>query len=288
MRCLLYCAALAVFLPQPQPQTVAFEVASVRPRSIDSTERLATSTRIGASQVHLEYVSLKDCIALAYSVSRDRIIGPDWLGTTRFDIAAKLPDGSARAQVPEMLQALLVSRFGLRLHRESRELPAYMLERVGELKITPTAPDPEAAEQPVETSTTGSSAGIMVHAGGGAAHSLVDLRFTARKVSMPVLAESLSSFVGQPVVDTTGTAGHFDVEVAVSLRDQRIMTLLFGLAAGVITPPPDADKFVNRVLEEGLSSLTDALRSVGLRLVTRRVPLEVLVVDVIERSPTEN
>jgi uncharacterized protein (TIGR03435 family) len=52
---------------------------------------------------------------------------PDWLETFKFDVQAKVPEGRSRNQMPEMLQALLVTGFKLAAHRASREFPVYAL-----------------------------------------------------------------------------------------------------------------------------------------------------------------
>ena len=141
-------------------QAVQFEVASIRPRPEQPERGIETVTQLGPSQIRLVYVSLADCIALAYRMSRDRIVGPDWLGTTRFDLAATLPPGTARHQVPERLQALLAQRFRLQIHRETRELPGYALENRS-AKLEPAVPEPVAAHEPLTTTLNGSGAGIL-------------------------------------------------------------------------------------------------------------------------------
>jgi len=72
-------------------------------------------------------VTLKDCIRNAYRVKRVSGGGPDWIESARFDIAAKLPAGSSKAKVPEMLQTLLEDRFKLTLHRETKDHAVYAL-----------------------------------------------------------------------------------------------------------------------------------------------------------------
>ena len=62
-----------------------------------------------------------------YKVELYQISGPDWITTSRFDVQATLPAGATKAQIPEMLQALLADRFGLTLHREPKEQSVYAL-----------------------------------------------------------------------------------------------------------------------------------------------------------------
>ena len=65
--------------------------------------------------------------AMAYRVKRYQISGPDWLGADHFDVVAKVPDGFTQRNIPEMLQSLLQDRFGMKSHREKRELSVYTL-----------------------------------------------------------------------------------------------------------------------------------------------------------------
>src|SRR5215475_7309058 len=124
-------------------QAHEFEVASIRPAAAPTPGAVAVGLHIDGSQVRISYLSLKDYIGIAYRVRTSQIVGPDWLSSQRFDIAAKLPEGTSQANVLEMLQALLKDRFQLKVHRETKELPVYALEvaKSGS-KLTESAPLP--------------------------------------------------------------------------------------------------------------------------------------------------
>ena len=277
----LVALAIAVLLAQ---QPARFEVASIRPR-LDRAEReLVTGTRIEPGRIRLEYASLADCIALAYEISADRIVGPDWLASARFDIAATLPSGALRSQVPAMVQTLLAERFGLRVHRETRELPGYQLTaNATQLKVDATAPDAAPADQSITQTLNGSGAGIFVSLPRGASYTLDPKRFEFRKMTMAMVADALSLFVGRPVIDATGLAGHFDIALEPS-PNMRILTVRYGASMGVPIPPEPLQ--VANDISGG--AVATSLRRAGLVLTSRRVPLEVLVVDAIEKSPTKN
>ena len=98
----------------------AFEVASIRP-SEDQPERATVGVRISGSQVRITYFSLRDYVSYATGIRQAQLVAPDWLAQVRFDIAAKLPDGASAAQVPAMLQQLLIDRFELKTHRASQQ-----------------------------------------------------------------------------------------------------------------------------------------------------------------------
>src|SRR5689334_24169875 len=94
----LIAAASSVAYAQP-PATPAFEVASIKPAPPPSGNNLMV--RMGGDPGRIDYanVSLKDVIRLAYRVKNYQIAGPDWLESARFNIVAKLPEGSSREQV---------------------------------------------------------------------------------------------------------------------------------------------------------------------------------------------
>src|SRR5579863_4905075 len=102
-----------------------FEVASVKP-SKGAAERVAVGVHVDGAQVHIADFTLRDYIRVAYRVKLYQVTGPEDLAE-RFNVDAKLPEGATREQVPEMLQALLASRFELKTHRESKEFPVYAL-----------------------------------------------------------------------------------------------------------------------------------------------------------------
>jgi uncharacterized protein (TIGR03435 family) len=70
---------------------------------------------------------LVELLEKAFGISSERIIGPSWIQDSRFDIAAKLPAGASKKEVPEMLQSLLAERFKLSHHIERRQQPVYAL-----------------------------------------------------------------------------------------------------------------------------------------------------------------
>lgn len=90
-----------------------FEVASIKP-AMPMTPDTILGMHVDGAQIRVTYFSLKDILAMAYPVRFEQIIGPDWLPSERFDVVAKLPDGATRAQIPEMLQALIQDRSRIR------------------------------------------------------------------------------------------------------------------------------------------------------------------------------
>jgi uncharacterized protein (TIGR03435 family) len=246
-------AMLAAFQPASAQQK-AFDVASVlvnkEPGRPGST---GTTMRVQSSGITFLEVSLMNCIAAAYGVTSYQIKGPGWLQTDWFDIVAKTAAPASRQQLMVMLQALLVDRFGLRLHRERAPIRAYALvaDKRGP-RLTPAAD--ETGEK---TPGTGAYRFGMTRAEKG---------WAFKSASMADLAEYLSNAgpIGVPVVDETKLAGRFDFTFALM--------------------PARAER--NR--DGGPTEYIDALAELGLTLHSRTIPMEILVVDHAERIPTPN
>lgn len=117
---------------QSQSQQPTFEVAAIRSASLPTPQTIQsgqfrTGSKISGSNLDFEFVTLADLVPYAYRVKSFQVAAPDWTRQSRWNIVAKLPEGSSRDQAPEMMQALLIERFKLSLHRENRQQPVYEL-----------------------------------------------------------------------------------------------------------------------------------------------------------------
>jgi uncharacterized protein (TIGR03435 family) len=225
-------------------QTPAFEAASIKPnRSLGGVSSIRPST----GRISMENVSLEKLILNAYGIPDDRkyaLSGPNWLKTESFDIEATFPADTPLPQVRKMLQRLLAERFGLTLHRETRQLPVLAL------MVSKNGPKIHAvADGQPQTS-------------GGPG------RLQATRITMVKLSELLSRAEGLPVVDSTGLTGVFDFTLEWSPEEV-----------------PTADAAAGAPGTSLFAALQDQL---GLRLEARKGPVEVLVVDHLEKTPTEN
>ncbi len=269
-----------------------FEVASIKPSTAGpavGAGQVHVGVQIDGAQVHCTYLSLKDYIRIAYQVKDYQISGPDWMASERFDIHAKLPAGG-REQFRDMLQALLEQRFQMKMHRASKEFPVYavVVAKGGlKLKESPLDPEPDGAEGgkgAVNVSATGGRGGTTVTFGRGAYFTLADNKFEARKLSMEALADSVGRFVERPVVDMTELKGTYDLTLEFTPEDYRVLLIRMALSAGV-NLPPEAMKLLEGASDEALFK---GLQQLGLKLDSRKAPLEVLVVDSATKTPTEN
>jgi uncharacterized protein (TIGR03435 family) len=241
---------------QPAPM---FEVASVRP--YEFAPNMLGVTTLGASKILISgnrvtsRGSLLGLLMAAYGVRDFQISGdPGWtdkLGRQQFfDIAAKTEgDATATAdQVRQMLQSLLADRFQLRVHRETKESPVYDLV-VGKngSKLKEHIGDTGPAEPVLQS-------GLLT-------------RFKYSNRPIADLVALITRNVDRPVLDRTGLAGGYD------------FTLEFTWGNPELVPrdSPDADRSIFSALQQQL----------GLKLVAAKEPIEVLVIDHVEK-PSEN
>jgi uncharacterized protein (TIGR03435 family) len=277
-------AASVLLLAQTAPVRPEFEVASIKPSAaVPVAEKVHVGVQIDGAQVHCTYLSLKDYIRIAYQVKEYQITGPEWLASERFDIHAKLPEGG-RGQFRDMLQNLLADRFAVKMHRDSKEFPVFgVVVGKGGLKMKESPLDPET-EAAVNVTAEGGARGTTVNFGRGAYFSLADNKFEARKLTMAQLADSLGRFIERPVVDMTELKGTYDLTLEFTPEEYRVLLIRTALSAGVNLPPE-----VMRLLEGASDeSLFKGLQALGLKLESRKAPLEVLVIDSASKTPTEN
>ena len=141
--------ASATLLAQTADPKLEFEVASVKPFSIGQTDAPVTlGARIDGAQARLVGLTMRDLLAMAYRIKIYQLSGPEWMGSERYDINAKMPAGVAPDKLPEMTQSLLGERFGLKIHREKKEMAVYVLLmgkpplRLKDSLIDPNTPPP--------------------------------------------------------------------------------------------------------------------------------------------------
>lgn len=304
---------------------LAFEVASVKPAAPLDMQKLAASMRgggqmpvgahLGASRAEFTYMALRELIVMAYKVKPYQISGPDWLANQRFDIVAKYPDGATKKDVPQMLQALLEDRFKLTLHRETKEHPvlALVMGKGGsKLKDSGSVPQPIDEDSPLKPGEMSTDTGegqvrmtVDPKNGGAAVDMGAKGKFTYKvdpgtmtmhmqgsQVTMSGFADlltQLSQMTGgntRTVVDMTDLKGNYEVALDFSLADLIAMARAQGMdiPAGVGAAPG-----ANVASEPGGgTSLNEAVAALGLKLEQRKAPTEQLIIDRMEKTPTEN
>jgi len=297
----LLLVASAAFAQTPAAP-LAFDVASVKLGTVDPAKILAGQQHLGlkveGNRVEIGISALSELIGMAYKVKYYQIRGPDWLGPTgqRFDIVAKMPAGATKDQVPEMLQALLAERFKLTLHRISKQTQVYAL-LIGKsglkIKETPSeAPvaatgdgDAPAPDTSMKVSGTREQGMTVTNTPVGTQKVTMSegmIHVEASKMPMGMLAEALSRYVDHPVVDLTELKGNYQVALDISQEDIRNAMRAVGVAM-----PAGAGGAADTASEPGSSVLT-SVQQLGLKLEPRKSPLEFIVIDHLEKLPTEN
>ena len=228
----------------------AFEVASVKVN--DSGAGGSSSQQRPNGTFDMTNVRLTAMIAYAYDVRPRQLVGgPDWINNDRFDVRAKAPEQAPGREIPAMLRALLAERFRLVTHTQTIEQPIYALvfaRRDGQLGpgIWLSTRDCSIVQaRPCGVNTTGDGRGTSMQ---------------AQAISLTELAGALTGAVDRVVVDRTGRDGAFDVDLRFT-QD--------GKPGGVAGDAPS----IFAALQEQL----------GLKLEPSRGPVDVLVIDSVER-----
>jgi uncharacterized protein (TIGR03435 family) len=271
---------------QPAASRPAFDVVSIKPMPTDAQVNFYGCRGGPGSndpgQINCSHWRPNQTVAMAYGVSFSLVSFPKANGETpEYQIAAKVPAGSTKDDVKVMWQSFLEDRFKLKVHRETREIPVYELV-VGkggfkEKEWVDRRPD-DPAEVPNEPGTppkrdkdgfpiipAGQTMGFFTP---GTAH------FVAPAGTMKQLAQmlegrlSISGGAPRPVVDATGLMGKYDIKLTWSPQADNP-------PAGKETP-------------EGQSMLEALESQLGLKIRQGKANLEMLVVDHIEKVPTDN
>jgi uncharacterized protein (TIGR03435 family) len=224
----------------------------------------------------VENVSLKTLIEAAYAVQSIRISGgPAWLGSDRFDVVARGAVTASKQQVWLMLRSLLADRFKLALRTELRQLPIYALEVGKSGPHPPGKMDRDCESAPTSSPSSGPIALLRPCGEVGMLWGPQGGYLWGRRVPVSEIANALSGFVDRPVVDRTGLTVALDVELKWTPEGYKPSG-----GEGEARPPVAAT-------QPGPSIFTAVEEQLGLRLKPAKGPVEVLVIDHVEK-PDEN
>jgi len=264
-----------------------FEVASVKPSGPLAPGQMAIGVHIDGAQVSISQFSLKDLVQMAYQLKIYQVTGPEWIASERYTIRAKIPEGVVSPDVRAMVRSLLAERFHLKIHMEKKDFPVYALVAAkGGARLTPSAADagPDADAGAVHVAAGGSEKGTFVNLGHGSSFSFAGDKLEATKITMLAFTDTLARFTDKPVVDMTGLAGNYDLTMKLSPEDFRAMQIRAAIVAGVQLPP----QAIQLAESASLETLHASLRDLGLKLDSRKAPLDVIVVDSADKLPAEN
>jgi uncharacterized protein (TIGR03435 family) len=260
MRCVAVALTFAIAIsPQISGQTggalskSAFDVVSVKPNHSAAYWFTVNSLKDKVGRFSATNIRLKDLVTVAYEHDEASILGgPAWLESERYDVEAKVEGQPSRQELLLMLQSLLADRFRLKIHREVREVTQYSLvaERNGP-KFGPQFARVENRHCEPEAATANGCRGLRFSPGS----------VTAEYVTLSELARALTAIAGNIVVDQTGLDGRYDFK---------------------LEWPRSKD--VDSVGDSVGAAVRDQL---GLRLEARKGPIEILVIDGVQK-PAEN
>jgi uncharacterized protein (TIGR03435 family) len=238
-------AGLVAWAQEPAPP--AFDVASIR-----AADGNGTSLTVVPGSLTIRNMNLDTCIAWAYRVQKFQVSGPGWLGETSFDFTAKAGTPANENELRRMMQSLLVERFRLVLHRESKEMQA--------LALTVGRNGHKLKPNDVEGSPSFKTGKLNLRGDGA---------------TLDQLTEFLAKELRQPVVDQTGLTGRFNYFLDINAYITDEIRKSEGPNGA---PPPDAPSIIAQAMQAQL----------GLKVESKKMPIEILVVDHIEKAPTGN
>jgi uncharacterized protein (TIGR03435 family) len=239
----------------------SFEVASIKASTPGRRESMNARQpgRFSANNL-----TLRQLIGFAYRTAAPQPIqivgGPNWIADNQWDIeatflpAASPANGGSDADTMALrLQNLLENRFALKLHRDQRERPVYALvvDKNGS-KLVPAAPPPAPVQNQIMAGP-----GIIL----------------ASAVSVSQIAFALNRAVDRPIVDRTNLSGYFNMKIQFS--PDAVASIVAGANPAGVNDPP------------GPSIFTAVQEQLGLRLESAKAPMEVLVIDSVQK-PAEN
>lgn len=310
-------ACLAAGHPQSAPEAAAerltFDAASVKPAVVPNGvtvsgggmtapkgSGIAIPRNTGGpgtddpGRIHYPLISLKSLLQRAYD-SYVEIVGPGWLDSDFVQVDATMPPDTSKAQFREMLRNLIADRFKLQSHAATREVSGYALTVTGngpKMKESAASPAPQGGDEshpqpsprsrqigpdgfPIPTPRVGPFLMILGMPGDRA-------RMVVQQKTMRELADALGPMLKCKVTDETGLTAKYDFTVTYSggLEGPRLAP---EAVAGGAEPAKDPSA------TEPLPDIFSALQSqLGLKLVAKKVPVEVLVVDHMEKTPAGN
>lgn len=228
-----------------------------------STERTCASVeplaRIGEPTRFHGYFSVLALVSLAYQIEPTRIVdGPDWTRSDRFEITAVNSSPRQPGDLQLMLRHLLEDRFGFQTHRAERPMPVYALEtsrsdgRLG--------PDLRRVDRDCSVPSSVNRCSLWFAVGGYGANGQLWGEFV----------RNLERMAGRPLIDRTELSGQFDIELEWN-------PLIARLPNGIIDGPTLEE------LEDRPILSTAVQEQLGLKLESTTAPVEVLVIDRVER-----
>jgi uncharacterized protein (TIGR03435 family) len=252
---LILFTATAAFGQAADTPAPTFDVASVKASQpgTGAEQRRRENIQVSPGTVTMRNVNLKSCIRWAYHVTEYQVTGPAWLDSERYEITGKAAGPATEEQLRLMMQGLLQERFKLAFHRQIKDFAVYVL-----------VPGKNGAK--VHESKTEGETSIETNQ--------KQMSVSVQRAPVAQLTEMLSNVLRAPVIDMTGLKGRYDV----SLNVAKYAADMAAQGKSVESTPMDPQALIAMVLQEEL----------GLKLESKKMPLDLLIVDHAEKAPVEN
>jgi uncharacterized protein (TIGR03435 family) len=273
---------------QPKP---AFEVVSIKPSPEPASgQGYTVACRGGPGSndpgiYRCTHMSLANLITDAYGIAHYQLSGPDWMRGERFEIAAKVPEGASKGDLKLMLQNMLADRFKLAVHHEARDMPKYdlvlakggpRLQRSAD-EPPPSATHPDVGPPPGPPKRDAEGYPILTLGRAGMAIMDGKARMFNPKMSLDQLAWQLGVQLGKPVTNATGLEENYAIGIYWQAGSMRVAPPSPDGAGAAVAQEPDGPTFEQAVQQQ-----------LGLKLEAKKGPVDVIVVDHVEKIPLEN
>jgi uncharacterized protein (TIGR03435 family) len=306
MRQLILILACSLAQAQAPERQLTFDAATIKPVAAPGGRGVFMFSIVrggpGTSdpgRVHYPSITIKNLLTIAYDVKDYQIAGPGFLYTELFEVQATMPPETTEKQFHIMLQNLLAERFKMTVHRETKDLPMYSLVVAKNGPKMKESPEISAEEETKDPAPPPLLSGLKMGpdgfpippllSGGRAGMSMMRTpfgsRLTAQRRTTHDLAERLSLLLSKPVTDATELKANYDFTLTFSME---------GLADRLPTlaPPPGGEggRGPREMPDvEPPQNLFSAIQSqLGLKLEPKKGPVDLIVVDHAEKTPTEN
>ena len=270
--------------------------------------KIHVGMKIDSARVDIGNWTVMQIICEAYKLKAYQVTGPDWLKSLqsqRFDVVATMPSGATKDQVPQMLQALLAERFKMKIHNDTKDANVYALVVAkGGLKIKESTPPPAAVDEGAakDANSTGSNTATFKQTGNGATISTgtgetqkmsvspdgKSMRMEISNVTISKLAEGLAPMVDLPIVDMTELKGRYDVTLDLSMQEMMNIARKAGANIPAQSPAAGSGNPADAASDPDGGSVFQAIAGLGMKLEKRKLPVTGIVVDQLEKTPTEN
>jgi uncharacterized protein (TIGR03435 family) len=242
----------------------SFEVASIKPSGPNAMHGSGGGPGTEDPELYRAYSTLlRDLIATAWNIKYFQISSAAPLDRSAFEVMARVPAGATREQFQAMLQNLLSERFGLKVHKESRDIPAYALvtTKTGS-KLQHSVKTTAQEGWPILPAGVPAIEALHSFAGG-----IGLVRVKGQQEPVSLLIQMIEASAARPIVDQTGLTGEysFALEYSTDMPGQS--------SGGTQVAPP----------------LLNALpQQLGLQLVAKKLPFDFVVVDSVHPLQAEN